>query len=127
MRSNDPLTRGEIRAYVFGAAAIVFLIASVIALAYQTKAVDDVRTTCEATNKQRVSELGQRNDLILNARSRAANPATHEEGKAALKRALHRRQQLIASVSDPIRPGSVVRDCKAAYGKPFPFNVLEDL
>lgn len=76
-----------------------------------------LRKGCRAGNKSRSSELGQRNDLILNARARAQDPATAEEGRAALDRALHRRQQLIHSVAEPKKPRSVSYDCLKRYPK----------
>lgn len=122
---RQAVTRGEVRLYTLFAVVVLFLITSAIAANTLTNGVDRLRATCESGNDARVSELGQRNDLILNAKARSSDPATREEGLAALARARHRKRQLLSSVADPVKPGSARRDCVAAFPKPFPFNYLE--
>lgn len=125
MRSADTLTRGQVRLYVALAAFFAFFAACVIALSQQADSIDDLRQVCEGANIGREAELAQQEALILNAKARAENPATADEGQAALERARAVKAKIIDSVLNPVAPGSVDRDCRATYTKPFPFNLLE--
>ena len=119
------MTEGHVRWYVFGGVMASFLIAYLFASGAQVNGIEDLRRACESNNRQRVVELAQQDALVANAAERAANPDTAREGEAALARAHEIRRRLIASVTDKEEPGSVRRDCEAAYDKPFPWSMFD--
>ena len=137
MTSAERQVRKEqLRLYVFGGMLATFAISWAIGSFYLVGTIDDQRTTCEAGNRARVSEmadrqseLDQRDALILNARGRIADDPSAEEPRAALQRAIRLRDEeqaqinrLVASVATPVAPRSVVRNCADAYPKPPPWG-----
>lgn len=123
-KSQEPVTRASARTYVVLTAFLAFAAAYVLAVGQQASNVDDLRAVCDSANRQRTSELFQRESLILNAKARAADQTTHAEGRAALARARESKRRLIHSTTGT-EPGSVVRDCDGAYRKPFPFSLFD--
>lgn len=125
MSDDRYITVREARWHTALTAGLAFLAACILAAAQQVGSVEDQRRTCEGGNDGRTFELAQQDVLVQNALGRVANPATVQEGGAALGRALILRASLINSVRDPIAPGSIKRDCKEAFNKPWPFNWFE--
>lgn len=118
--------RSMLRRYVILASLFVFAISASFNMLANASSIDSQRAACDRANDSRVSELRQRQNLVQNARERAQNPRTSEEGQRALIRARTRRRELIASQADvAVSPGSVVVNCPAAYPRPFPLSLFD--
>lgn len=116
MRLNLPKT------IIIGLAIIIVCLPAFFN-SYQTRY--NLIDLCDRSNIARVSELRQRQNLLQNAKSRAQDTSTMQEGKDALERAKRRKQELIDSVSSvAAEEGSVIVDCKKAHPAPFPFNLF---
>lgn len=127
------------RGAIFAGMLAAYLVWVVLSGSSQSQAIEQQRAACEGGNDARVSELRdreselrQREALILNAQARLADDPEAAEPAAALRRALRLRDEeqdeigsMVRAVDTPIAPGSVRRDCEAAYSKPFPWNLFD--
>lgn len=128
-RSQQTLTRGQVRHYVFWGSLAAFVVALAIGLAAQAQTVDDLRDGCARANPR--NELLQTNtELDSQARRSAAPGLPERQQRLALYRNANKledalQRATIANAEVATALGAITANCEKAYPKPWPFSIFD--